>query len=100
MATSVCIFTRLAPRHSARAFAVSMSHPLYNLLRKLEDAKIHFTLGRHREDTVLVTLALLGERVEVDVFEDGHMEVSRFPGSEDIVGGQELVDELIRNNAD
>jgi len=77
-----------------------MSHPLYQFLRTLEDAKIHFTLARHREDTVLVTLTLVGERVEVDVFEDGHMEVSRFPGSEDIVGGEELVDRLIDENRD
>lgn len=77
-----------------------MSHPLYQFLCRLEDAKIHFTLARHREDTVLVTLTLVGERVEVDVFEDGHMEVSRFPGSEDIVGGAELVERLIDDNRD
>ncbi len=77
-----------------------MSHPLYQLLRRLEDAKIHFTLARHREDTVLVTLTLVGERVEIDVFEDGHMEVSRFPGSEDIVGDAELVEKLINENRD
>jgi hypothetical protein len=77
-----------------------MTHPLYSLLRKLEDAHIHFTLTRNREDTVLVTMTLVGERVEVDVFEDGHMEVSRFPGSENIVGGEELVDDLIEKNRD
>jgi hypothetical protein len=77
-----------------------MSHPIYSLLRKLEDAKIHFTLGRHREDSVLVTLTLVGERVEVDVFADGRMEISRFPGSEDVVGGAELIDELIQKNRD
>jgi hypothetical protein len=77
-----------------------MSHPLYQLLRRLEDAKIHFTVARHREDTVLVTLTLVGERVEIDVFEDGHMEVSRFPGSERIVGGSELVERLIDQNRD
>ena len=77
-----------------------MSHPLYNLLREFEDAHIHFTLSRNRDDTVLVTMTLVGERVEVDVFEDGHMEVSRFPGSEDIVGGQELVHDLIEKNRD
>lgn len=75
-----------------------MSHPLYQLLRRLEDAKIHFTLARHREDAVLVTLTLVGERVEIDVFEDGHMEVSRFPGSEEIVGGAEVVERLIDEN--
>jgi hypothetical protein len=77
-----------------------MTHPLYQLLQRLEDAKIHFTLSPNREDTVLITLTLVGERVEVDVFEDGHMEVSRFPGSEDIVGGAELVERLIDENRD
>lgn len=73
-----------------------MNHPLYALLSRLEATHIHFTLGRYRPDTVLVTLTLVGERVEIDVFEDGHMEVSRFKGKEDIVGGLELVDELIQ----
>ena len=45
-------------------------------------------------------MTLVGERVEVDVFEDGHMEVSRFTGNEDIVGGEELVDQIIENNKD
>lgn len=75
-----------------------MSHPLYQLLRRLEDAKIHFTLARHRKDTVLVTLTLVGERVDVDVFDDGHMEVSRFRGSERIVGGAQSVEKLIDEN--
>lgn len=75
-----------------------MSHPLYTLLSQLEEARIHFTLGRYRYDTVLVSLTLVGERVEVDVFEDGHMEVSRFPGNENIVGGEQLVRELIEKN--
>lgn len=75
-----------------------MSHALYKLLSALESARIHFTLDRHRPDTVLVTLTLVGERVEIDVFEDGHMEVSRFKGSEDIVGGSELVWKLIESN--
>jgi hypothetical protein len=72
-----------------------MSHPLYDLLPRLEDAKISFTLSRNRSDSLLVTLTLVGERVEIDVFEDGHMEVSRFKGSEDVVGGVELVEKLI-----
>jgi hypothetical protein len=69
-------------------------------LQRLENAKIHFTLARHREGSVLVTLTLVGERVEIDVFEDGHMEVSRFPGREDVAGGVELVERLIDENRD
>jgi hypothetical protein len=76
-----------------------MPHPLYSLLARLEAARVHFTLARHRPDTVLVTLTLVGERVEIDVFDDGRMEVSRFKGTEDIVGGLELVDQLIDDEA-
>lgn len=75
-----------------------MTHPLYSLLSHLEGAKIHYTLGRHRPDTVLVTLTLVGERVEIDVFEDGHMEVSRFKGNEGIVGDFDLVSQIIQSN--
>jgi hypothetical protein len=73
-----------------------MSHPLFELVSALERGRIHLTLQRHRPDTILVTFTLVGERVEVDVFEDGHMEVSRFKGNESIVGGKDLVHELIR----
>ena len=77
-----------------------MGHPLYALLRELEEANIHFAIGRHRDDTVMLTLTLVGERVEVDVFEDGRMQVSRFPGSEAVVGGEELVRPLIEKERD
>ena len=77
-----------------------MSHSLFTLLSDLEAAKIHFTLGRHRPDTVLVTITLVGERVEVDVFDDGHMEVYRFIGNESVVGGAELVAALIKEKGE
>jgi hypothetical protein len=75
-----------------------MSHPLYTLLQDLESASIHFTLARDREDTVRVNVTLVGERVEIDVFDDGHMEVSRFPGREDVVGDEVLVRQIIARN--
>lgn len=74
-----------------------MNHSLFDLLTALELGGIHFTLQRHRPATILVTMMLVGERVEVDVFEDGHMEVSRFKGNEDIVGDADLVYALIKN---
>ena len=64
-----------------------MSHPLYDLLKRLDEARLHYTLSKNREDAVLVEVSIVGERVEVDVFEDGHMEVSCFLGTEDILGG-------------
>jgi hypothetical protein len=72
-----------------------MSHSLYALLEQLEAARIPFTLGRYRSDSILVALTVVGERIEIDVFDDGHMEISRFKGNEDIVGGAELIPEII-----
>jgi hypothetical protein len=72
-----------------------MSHPLYELLQRLEDARIHFTIARNRSDTICVSVTRVSERIEIDVFEDGDMEVARFIGSEGIAGGAEMVDRLI-----
>lgn len=75
------------------------AHPLFGLLAALDAAPIRYTLARDRPDTIRIDLALVGERVEIDVFEDGHMEVSRFVGSEAIVGDAALVDEIIASNS-
>lgn len=72
-----------------------MIHPLYELLRRLDKARYQYVLSRHNSDTVMVTVTFVGERVEVDVFDDGHMEVSRFLGTEDVVGGEEVIYRLI-----
>jgi hypothetical protein len=76
-----------------------MSHSLFDLLNRLDKAGYHYTLSRDRPDAVEVTITFVGERVEVDVFEDGHMEVSRFLGTEDVLGGQELVYDIIEKRA-
>ncbi len=72
-----------------------MSHPLFDLLSRLDEARYYYALARHRDETVRVTVSFVGERVEVDVFDDGHMEVSRFLGTEDVVGGSELIYRLL-----
>ena len=73
-------------------------HPLFELLQRLEIGGHHFMLSRCRPDTVLITVCFVGERAEraeIDVFEDGHMEVSRFRGSEAIAGEADLVWQLV-----
>ena len=77
-----------------------MSHPLYKLLEQLEDAGIYFTLDRTRKDSVRLNLTVVGERIEIDVFDDGHMEISRFTGNEAIAGGIELIPGIIAENVD
>jgi hypothetical protein len=76
----------------------AMTHPLFGLLLALDAAPLYYTLARDRPDTVRVNITLAGERVEVDVFEDGHMEVSRFVGSEEVVGDATFVKKIIAAN--
>ena len=61
-----------------------MSHELYRMIRKLEHNGVWFRLDRLRDDSVMITATLVGERIEIDVFEDGHVEYSRFKGSETV----------------
>lgn len=53
------------------------------------------TLANGRPDFILVSVTVVGQRVEIDVFDDGHMEVSRFVGNEDIEGRVELIDSIV-----
>lgn len=76
-----------------------MNHPLFDLLQKLDTAKIAYSLGRYRPDTVLVTLTVPGERIEIDVFDDGHMEVSKFLGDESVESGVDVVLRAIEANS-
>jgi hypothetical protein len=73
---------------------------LFDLLEKLDDAKIHYRLSRNRPDTVLVSVTVVEKRIEIDVFRDGRAEVCTFSGSEGEAGGLDLLDEIIRNNRD
>jgi hypothetical protein len=66
----------------------------------LEEAKIHFRLDRHRDDSIMITATVVGERVEIDVFEDGHVEYSRFRGDEAVEEDIPTLEALIRRHAD
>lgn len=52
---------------------------LFEFMKSLEDNRIDFRLDRVRE-TVMVIVAIPGERWEVEFFEDGSIEVERFLG--------------------
>lgn len=73
-----------------------MSHELYRIIRLLEARRIHFELARYRDDSIMITAMLVGERIEIDVFEDGHVEYSRFLGNEDVESDVEVLDSLLK----
>ncbi|GAB6843795.1 hypothetical protein JCM2811A_27970 [Methylorubrum rhodinum] len=77
-----------------------MSHEIYRMIRLLEANKVHFELSRHRPDSIMLTASLVGERIEIDVFEDGHVEYSRFRGNEDVEDDVPLLEVLLREHGE
>ena len=49
-------------------------------------------------DSVMITVTIVGERLEIDVFEDGHVEFSRFMGDEGVHSDVEQLETLIRQH--
>ncbi|WP_448268015.1 hypothetical protein [Nostoc sp. DSM 114159] len=66
---------------------------LVTFLNQLEQEKISYTLAHHRNETIMVNVAVAGERWEVEFFEDGSVEVERFISSGEI-NGEEVFSEL------
>ncbi|MEB3047214.1 hypothetical protein [Rhizobium mulingense] len=71
-----------------------MTSPIFRILRLLDEAGIRYMLNRYREDTIDVHATLIGERIELSIFEDGHVEMSRFVGNEDVLEG-DLIYEVV-----
>jgi hypothetical protein len=68
------------------------THRLYTLLQQLERARIHYTLTRVRDDTVMIPATVPGRRTR--------SRCSQTAASNVRMGGQELVDDLIANYSD
>ncbi|MDR8094452.1 hypothetical protein [Burkholderia cenocepacia] len=68
-----------------------MAHVLYELLSDLDGRRLFYTLGRHRPDTILISITVPGEHIEIDVFDDGHLEMSRFSGDESVIDDQQMI---------
>ena len=64
-----------------------MASELFNLLDLLDSEKVHYKLERTRPGSIQINAVFVGARVEIEVFEDGHFEMSRFLGDEDVDSG-------------
>ena len=67
---------------------------LTTFLNVLERAKIPYFLSHFREETIMVSFAVVGERYEIDFFED-HEEISIFKGDESVTIDLEPVMKVI-----
>ena len=63
---------------------------LLEFLSELSKRNINHKLASYREETIMVEIALPGERWEVEFFADGEIEVEIFHSTESgVVGGDE-----------
>jgi hypothetical protein len=74
-----------------------MSSAVFDTIRLLEKAELHFFIERTRPDSIRLSVTMVGERAEIDIFEDNHLEISRFRGDESVVGGMEVLLKLLKS---
>jgi hypothetical protein len=72
---------------------------LMEFLDRLKGSRIHYNLGHHRDNAIMVQIAVPGERWEVEFFRDGSVEIERFK-SDGSIFGEEHLEELFRKYSD
>ncbi len=50
----------------------------FQIIARLNAARIHHSITSIRDDAIMIDAALPGERWEIEVFEDGHVEIERY----------------------
>ena len=78
---------------------ISTISELVLFLQRLEESSISFKLARYLEDSVSIRIVVPGERWEVDINQEGEVQVEIFRSSGDIFDCTKL-DELFRNFSD
>jgi hypothetical protein len=69
---------------------------LTSFLQNLEQQKIVYTLAHHRDEAIMVSVAVPGERWEIEFLNDGSIEIEKFISNGDIVGEEALKDLFAR----
>jgi hypothetical protein len=70
---------------------------IFSFCRLLEENKRYFTFARQRDDSIMITFTVVGGRIEVDFFEDGHIEYSLFSGDESVLDDFQNLKQIIES---
>lgn len=57
---------------------------LLTFLQALEQKQFSYTLAHHRDEAIMVTVSVPGERWEVEFLDDGSIEVEKFASNGEI----------------
>jgi hypothetical protein len=79
-----------------RDWREKMPSAIFKTMKLLEDAHIWFRLERTRPDALTIIATIVGERIEIEIFEDDHLEISRFRGDESVEGGMALLLKIVK----
>ena len=71
---------------------------LFDFLSKLEENKIYYRLNKVR-DSIMVEIAVPGQRWEVEFFDDEHVEIEKFV-SNGVIYNQEELEDLFNQFSD
>lgn len=72
---------------------------LCDLLSELENKHIFYELSKIREDSIMIEVAVPGERWEKEVFTDEHIEIERFISTGEIEDAS-MLNVLFKNFSD
>lgn len=72
---------------------------LLSFLNELRKGKIHYRLDQHRDDAIMVEVAVPGERWEVEFLDDGSVEAEVFR-SDGTIHNDSALDDLLRRHSD
>ena len=74
-----------------------MSSVVFDLMQLLDKERVHYSIQRTRSETIQFNTTFVGARIEIEVFEDNHIEISKFVGNEDVESGDiEMVKKIIK----
>jgi hypothetical protein len=72
---------------------------LTSFLKRLEEARIHYTLEHNRDESIMVIAAVPGERWEIEFFPDGNLEIEVFR-SDGSISSEDRLDSFLRTHCD
>jgi hypothetical protein len=76
-----------------------MFNKMLSFLSELESGKIRYSLHHHRENAIMITVAVPGERWEIEFLDDGSIEIERFISNGEIFG-EKALGELLEKYSD
>ncbi len=69
-------------------------------LNQLEQQKINYQIDHHRDESVMITVSIVGERWEIEFLENGDIEVEKFISNGEIAGEEALKEIFEREKLD